>query len=337
MNHSPKVSVVMAVHNGLPYLPEAVNSILGQSFDNFEFLVVDDASTDGSLDLLHRYADKRIRIISNKNQLDLGQSLNLGIDAALGDYIARMDHDDISLPTRLAEQVRFLDTNIEIDLLGTGARTIGQIKQVWSYPKDDEGIRSEFVFNSALVHSSVMLRKSTFERHKLRYDPKFKRAQDYELWTRSAPYLRFANLGQPLVRYRIHENQVGRQQAQQQQDAASTVRERELKLLGVNADEKEKRLHDLVSQWDFSTLGGELGGTEQWFLKLWASNQTSGHYPHIAFGRTLERRWQAACRANVRRGLEAWWTYKRSPLSRLGRRNALTRVKFFGKALLREL
>lgn len=326
----------MAVHNGLPYLQEAVESILSQKFSDLEFLIVDDASADGSLDLLQGYTDKRIRIISNQKRLELSRSLNLGLDAALGEYIARMDHDDISHPSRLAEQVRFLDANLKIDVVGTGARTIGDAQQIWSYPKNDEDIRSEFIFNSALVHSSVMIRKSTFERQKLRYKPEFKRAQDYELWARAAPDLHFANLARELVRYRIHAKQVGKEHAKEQQAAATAIRENGLKSLGMQPTKDQIELHNHVSKWEFSTPEVELGKLELWFLKLNSANRESRYVPVAAFGRALERRWWAACRAQVKIGLEAWRSYRRSPLSRLGKRSAISRAKFFAKAIMRE-
>src|SRR3972149_6578001 len=97
----PKISVVMAVHNGLPFLQAAVDSILKQTCDDFEFIVVDDASTDGGLAILHAYSDKRIQLVRNTKQSGLSQSLNQAIDLAQGKYVARMDHDDISLPLRL--------------------------------------------------------------------------------------------------------------------------------------------------------------------------------------------------------------------------------------------
>jgi glycosyltransferase involved in cell wall biosynthesis len=336
MTADPRVTVLMAVHNGLPYLQEAVDSILGQTFGNFEFLIVDDGSTDGGLDFLQSYADKRIRVISNPKRLELSRSLNLGMDAALGEYIARMDDDDISHTSRLADQVRFLDANPKIDVLGTGAKTLGETRQIWSYPKSDEDIRSEFIFNSALVHSSVMMRRSTFERHKLRYDPEYKRSQDFELWTRAAPDLRFANLGSHLVRYRIHPKQIGHEQADEQQAAASAVRERGLGFLGVKPSQDQIELHNNVSKWDFSAPGVELGLVELWFSELDRANRASRHLPISAFGRALERRWWAVCRTNVKIGLEAWRTYTRSPLSKFGSRSALSRARFYGKALLRE-
>ncbi len=336
MTTDPRVTVLMAVHNGLPYLSEAMESILDQTFSDLEFLIVDDASTDGSLDLLQRHPDRRIRIIINQKRLELSRSLNLGLEVALGEYIARMDHDDISYSSRLAEQVRFLDTNPKVDVVGTNARTIGETRQIWSYPKSDEDIRSEFIFNSALVHSSVMIRRTTFERYKLRYDPDFKRAQDYELWTRAAADLYFANLDRELVRYRIHTKQVGKQHAQEQQAAASVIRERGLRSLGIQPSTAQIELHNKVSKWDFSAPGVELGFIEPWLLELEHANRGSKRFPVAAFGRALERRWWAACRAQVKKGLEAWLIYSRSPLSRLGKRNAFSRAKFFGKALLRE-
>lgn len=328
----------MAVHNGLPYLREAIDSILHQTFSDFKFLIVDDGSSDGSTDFLKAYRDPRMRIISNKKQRGLSRSLNDGLDESRGEYVARMDHDDLSLPSRLAKQSAYLDMHPEIDLVGTWARTMGpKPEQIWKYPLSDGEIRSEFLFNSVLIHGSVMLRRSSFDRLGLRYDPKVKRAQDYELWTRAAPKIRFANMGDVLLRYRIHVDQIGERYGKEQQDAAAVVRTRELKKLGLRPSTAELRLHNEVSSWLFPASGAELQGIQKWFLKLRGANNISKHYPMDGFDKVLEQYWWAACRSNVNMGLEAWRLYSKSPLAQQGKRGISERANFWIKCLLREL
>ena len=334
----PKVTVLMAVHNGEPYLQQAVQSILGQSFQDFEFLIVDDASTDNSGKLLSGLSNAKVRIIANGKQLGLSSSLNQGIEASEGTYIARMDHDDISLPERLWKQTAFLDAHPEVDVIGSWAQTLGlQPAQIWRYPTLDEDIRSEFIFNSSLVHGSVMLRKATFDRHQLRYDATIARAQDYELWTRAAPQIRFANLDAVLVQYRIHPEQAGSKYGTEQRAVAEKVRQREIARLGVEATSAELALHNRVSRWEMPTSRAELQHWERWFLKLRAVNQETKAFPWHAFDRALERRWWETCRANTKWGLEAWHAYAGSLIAKKGERSALDKALFWAKASLWDL
>lgn len=334
----PKISVIMAIHNGLPYLMQAVESILHQTFTDFEFLIIDDESTDGSWEQLDTNKDPRIQVIRNQKQLGLSASLNLGLDVAKGEYVARMDHDDISLPTRLEEQSAYLDAHSDVDLVGTWAKTLGLPReQTWRYPSHDEDIRSEFIFGSTLVHSSVMLRKTTFERHQLRYDPKIERAQDYEFWTRAAPNVRFANLSNVLLHYRVHPHQVGQIHGSEQKAVADEVRARELSRLGLKPTAEQEKIHNEAGRWAFSASRAGLDELEDWFLTLRSANQRVKYYPLAAFDRVLERRWWVACRVNVALGLIAWKSYTGSPLSGTLGRGLLEKAQFWAKCLLREL
>lgn len=327
----------MAVHNGEPYLPRAIDSILGQRFREFEFLIIDDASSDNSPAIVSSYLDERVRIIRNRKQLGLSRSLNKGIEMAKGEYIARMDHDDISLPDRLQRQSSFLDTHEDIDVVGSWAQTLELKPKTWRYPTSDEDIRSEFVFNSSLVHSSVMLRKATFDKHQLRYDEIVTRAQDYELWTRAAPQVRFANLGSVMVQYRVHSLQVGNVFGKEQQSVAERVRLREIERLGIKATVGELKLHHQVSRWILPQGRADLENLERWLLRLRAANQSSSAFPRPAFERALERRWWAACRANAGLGLKAWRIYANSRIAKATNRAVLDKLQFWLKTLLREL
>lgn len=333
----PKISVVMAVHNGMPFLSEAVDSILGQSFREFEFIVIDDASSDGSFRLLREIDDERVRTITNKKQLGLSRCLNKGLAAAKGKYIARMDHDDISLPGRLAAQLDYLEANPKIDVLGTWARTLGlRREQTWKYPTGDSEIRAEMLFNSVLVHSSVMLRRSSFAKYKLRYAPKVARAQDYELWRRAAKHLHFANLRKVLLRYRIHPQQVGHKHGRQQQAVAATVRAGQLNALGLRPSQAQVNLHNSISQWRFPASRAGLLEVESWLSTIRDANSKTRLYDPKVLDAVLERRWWAACRAAVSLGKPAWELYKGSSLASQGSRSATDKAVFWSKALLRE-
>lgn len=332
----PKISVVMAVRTGMPFLSEAVESILNQSFQDFEFIVIDDASSDGSSKFLSEIRDKRVRVITNRKQLGLSRSLNKGLAVAQGKYVARMDHDDLSLPGRLEAQFYFLETNPRIDVLGTWSRTLGLPReQTWNYPTSDVEIRAEMLFSSVLVHSSVMFRRSTFVKNKLRYDPKVARAQDYELWTRGSEHLRFANLGKIFLRYRVHPQQVGRKHGGQQQTVAAKVRLRQLKGLGLRPSPTEIRLHNSISQWRFPSSRAELLEVETWLLEVRAANKQTHRYDLKGLDAVLERRWWAACRAAVNLGKPAWNLYKDSGLASQGNRSAADKAVFWSKAVLR--
>jgi len=333
----PTISVVMAIHNGATFLSEAVDSILRQSFRDFELIAIDDASSDGSAELLLGIKDNRMRTITNKKQLGLSRSLNKGLAAARGQYVARMDHDDISLPGRLKAQIDFLEANPRIDVLGTWARTLGlHREQTWDYPTSDSEIRAEMLFNSVLVHSSVILRRSSFAKYKLRYDPNVARAQDYELWTRGAQHLRFANLGKALLRYRIHPQQVGQKHGSHQQAVAAKVRARQLKALGLQPSQAEFKLHNSISQWRFPASRAGLLEVESWLSTIRDANSKIRLYDAKGLDAVLERRWWAACRAAVSLGKPAWELYKRSSLASKGPRSATDKAVFWSKALLRE-
>ena len=206
MPRKPVVTVLMSVHNDRRFLPEAVESILGQSFGDFELLVIDDGSTDGSGDYLCRLTDPRLRVIRNARNLGLTRSLNIGLNRADGRYVARMDADDVAEPDRLRRQVEFLDGNDDVGVVGT-SRTLldetGGTVAVAPAAADDRGIRWKCLLGNPLAHPTVMMRHDVLNRHRLRYDESYATAQDYELWSRLLPVTKAANLVEPLLRYRL--------------------------------------------------------------------------------------------------------------------------------------
>lgn len=207
MSDSPTITVLMPVYNGERYLREAVESVLNQTFTDFEFLIVNDGSTDASRTIICAYDDPRIRLIDNPANLGLTKSLNLGLQASLGQYVARQDADDISETERLAKQVNFMEANPQFSLLGTWYREIdagGNFGDNVRLPSDQVELQWALLFYCPFVHSGVMLRKEVFLNQVGLYDETFLYAQDHELWLRTSRQALITNYPDYLVRYRLN-------------------------------------------------------------------------------------------------------------------------------------
>jgi len=208
----------MSVHNDLQYLRESVDSILNQSLGDFEFILIDDGSTDGSGSFLKNLSDPRVKLIVNASNIGLTASLNLGLEIAHGKFLARMDADDISEPQRLQRQVEFLEAHPQIGIVGCSRHLIDEAgKTVAIAPalEDDLAIRWKCLMGNPFAHPTVMIRRQVLLDNALRYDPFFRTAQDYELWTRLLPCTQAANLPEPLLRYRLR-NGISRASKSQQ-------------------------------------------------------------------------------------------------------------------------
>jgi len=203
----PQVSVVMAVHNGEPYLHQAIDSILGQTFESFEFLIVDDGSTDRTREIVRAFGDPRTRLVINDRKLGLSRSLNRGLALARGEYLARQDADDVSETPRLARQIAFLDTHPDVGLVGSWYRKIdacGRPLGDRQLPCDHTRLSWALHFFCPFVHSAVMLRRAPVLAQVGPYNETLRYALDQELWLRIARRFPVANLGEYLVRYRMH-------------------------------------------------------------------------------------------------------------------------------------
>jgi glycosyltransferase involved in cell wall biosynthesis len=202
---TPRVTVLMTVFNGERHLREAVDSVLGQSFRDFELLIIDDGSTDGTAALLTTISDPRVRRTRHAENVGLMRSLNHGLALARGELIARHDADDVSEPDRLARQVAFLDANPSVALVGAWYRKIdesGASLGERTLPVGHDQIRWALHFYCPFVHSAVVFRTSAV-RDAGGYDEALTFAEDYDLWSRLATVHRVANLPEPLVRYRV--------------------------------------------------------------------------------------------------------------------------------------
>lgn len=209
----PLVSIVLPVYNGARYLREAIESALAQTYHDFEFIIINDGSTDNSLEILRGIKDRRIRLYDQENK-GLADTLNIGIFFARGAYIARMDQDDLALASRIEKQVSFMEKNPRCALLGTRAEIwVGDKRTVrfHDHPTDSPSLKFELMFDNYFVHSSVMLRKSALDDvGNYTTNPSRQPPEDYELWSRIARKYDIANLPERLTIYREVEASMSR-------------------------------------------------------------------------------------------------------------------------------
>ncbi|MCS3158304.1 glycosyltransferase [Phocaeicola dorei] len=210
---SPIVTVLMPVYNAEKYLAEAINSILNQTFTNYELLIINDGSTDKSEEIILKYSDKRIRYIKNDKNIRLVATLNKGIELAKGKYIARMDADDISVPTRLEKQITLLENNEDIGVCGSFLYVFGENirNYIAKKPLTDIGIKSALLVQNPLGHPNVTIRKSILIKHHIRYDERFYRMEDWGLWITLMNKCKYANIPEILLQYRYVNTSESRQ------------------------------------------------------------------------------------------------------------------------------
>ena len=227
---SPKVSVVMPVYNCVTYIKESVGSILAQTFTDFELLIIDDHSTDGTYEYLQTLTDTRVELIRKMQNSGYAISLNMGLDLAKGAYIARMDGDDIALPERFTKQVNFMDNNQEVAVCGTCYQLVGT-DTIIQMPYSFEEAKIKAIMNVPVAHPTVFIRRSILVKHQLRYNEALEPTEDYDLWTRIMDIGKIENLQEVLLLYRRHSEQESITKYNRLISGAVAIRERQLKKL----------------------------------------------------------------------------------------------------------
>lgn len=294
MSSPPIVTVLMPVYNGGTYLQAAIDSILNQTFKDFEFLIINDGSTDMSAEIVRSYDDSRIRLENNEMNLGLVKALNMGINLARGEYIVRMDADDISLPQRIAKQVEFMDTHLDIGICGTWLALI-ETGEVWAPPIEHNNIVSMLLFESNIYHPTVIMRRRLLEDNGLFYDSDFPHAEDFEFWVRSSQFIKVANIGTVLLNYRVHENKIGVTFSAKQLDSSNQVRLLQLRKLGIVPTDVEMDLHCRISVNNYDVQEDFLYRAKTWLLKILAANESLRLLPIVNLEKIIAQRWFNIC------------------------------------------
>lgn len=326
----------MPVFNGESHLGEAIESILRQSLGDFEFLVIDDASTDRSEEIVRSYDDPRIRLVRNESNLKLARSLNKGLALARGSYVARMDADDVSLPRRFEKQIAFLEGHRDVGVCGTWLRTFGTESVPWKVPASHDEILVTMLFQSSLMHPTVLMRKSLFDPSDPAYDESMVVAQDYALWTSLVGKTRFANIPEVLLHYRIDDlSEKRRRYKQAQIEVANDLRIRYLERCGIESDSEERKLHNELARCEYGHTKDFVARTAAWLSKILSTNEAKPFAAPSACTEVLTAKFYDVCaavldevdpRAAFTAFSETW-----------GRNDYLSRLKLQLKLLRRKL
>jgi len=310
----PLISVIMPLHNAVAYVGEAVESVLTQTFGDFELIVVDDASSDGSGEVVRGIEDARVRLIRSEVQLNAAGARNLGMAEAKGEFVAFLDADDVALPRRLAVQVEFFREHPEVGLLGT---QVDMIDQNGSFVSHGLGTRPSpqipglLLFENCIALSSVMVRRELLKP----FRPEFAPAEDYDLWARLAAKIAFYILPQALTQYRVNPEGVSAREPERMQKAVEAIHSWQLAALGVH---EVPSVHALLAGWPISADRETVCRAEQWLLALKKINDQAGGYDRQAFDQILAERWFMVCNDSWQLGGWVLKIYWKSPLRRLG-------------------
>ncbi len=244
----PKVSVIMPAYNAEQYISEAIDSILAQTFTDFEFIIINDSSLDSTEQIVMSYGDKRISYVKNEQNLGVAKTLNKGLAMAKGQYVARMDADDVSLPSRLGKQVAYMDAHPECGICGTNTLLFGQgkVNEPFCFAENDKDIRADILFNNCFAHPTVMLRTQVIRKYHLEYDSSFERIEDYELWGRLLMVSKGHNIQEPLLRYRFHASQVTQAYKPEQLLALQKLHRIILLRVGVDMTPEEEAIFNRI-------------------------------------------------------------------------------------------
>jgi glycosyltransferase involved in cell wall biosynthesis len=317
MKLSPSVTVLMPVYNSEAYLRETIESILSQTFTNFEFLVINDGSTDKTEEILKSIDDKRVRILKNKINMGLIETLNKGLYNSRGNYIARMDADDIMYPDRLKRQFEFLKKHNEVDICGTAISVFGEnLKtEVFKYPTSHDDIICAFLRFNPMAHPSVMFRKASIVKTGEVFSSECVWAEDYDFFERLSKRLKFANLSKVLLKYRVHGGQVTKKKKTEMAAGAKKVRYRQLVKLIPDITSDNIQIHEKIIDTNISIYFEELPVIENWLRFLAQRMSTCGHYREEAIINFIDGLWINVCnRTKLTSNL--WKKYVSSDLRR---------------------
>ena len=231
IKESPLISVIMPVYNAAPYIRQAIDSILNQSYANFEFIIIDDGSTDKSISIIQSFQDSRIRFFRNDLNLKIVETLNRGLSLAKGKYIARMDADDVAMPERLHKQVAFMEENLDIGLCGTWYENIGDKQGVVKLATDHDEIVFRLLVHFEMLHPSWLIRSSLIQKYGLKYELLY--GEDYHFLFKMLPFTKIANLPEVQMKYRQFDSSMSKSNWNKTEENCRTVRRNIFALLGL--------------------------------------------------------------------------------------------------------
>lgn len=318
--NKPLVSVLMPCYNVEKYIEESLTSILNQTYANLQIIAINDCSTDSTGQMLDKLAaqDSRILVVQNEQNLKLIKSLNKGISFCQGEFIARMDADDISLPNRIEKEIEFLQQHPDHDIVSTlfyAFRSENPNKRYLHHsPLKDEELRGYLLFKSGICHPAVMIRKRVFTELGLKFEEEYLHVEDYALWSEAIYKTKVANINEPLLLYRVHESQVSTIHEDLQIENKKKVFKIHCSHLGLPVDDDFIDIYSSVAECvPLHSTFAYLDKCEDFMRNLIIINKERAFCDAVYLERMLSIHWLRLC-ANSRLGLKVLKKLKASPL-----------------------
>ncbi|MFN5182505.1 MAG: glycosyltransferase [Bacteroidota bacterium] len=335
MIRNPKISVLMSVYNSASYLKESIDSVLSQTFTDFELIIINDGSTDSSWKIINDFKDERIIKIDNDGNKGLIYSLNLGLNLASGTFIARMDSDDICFPNRFQAQFDYLISNPDVAVLGSDYINFSETSEKKCVTlKGKDVLKSWLTFSSPLCHPSVMMRADSIRSLSNAYDTNFRHVEDYELWTRMALNFNLENLPLNLIRYRHHNQQVSQIAREEQYQLSSVIQHRYLSDLGFSFSEEEFNIHRVIASGKKIDRYELLQRVRLWLETLRNQNLNLKVFNVADFDFVLGRVFYDTC-GNTSLGLSAFHLWRKSKFKLYYGNNSKMLLRQFIKCMIR--
>ncbi|WP_342646842.1 glycosyltransferase family 2 protein [Mucilaginibacter sp. CSA2-8R] len=298
----------MPAYNCERYIGGAIESILKQEFTNFEFIVINDGSSDNTASIIKSYTDPRIRYSENPGNMGIVGTLNRGISMATAPYIARMDADDVSYPERFTLQYQFMESHPEVAVCGAFLKVMDK-EEIVRYPEQHDDIFYELLINNVIAHPVVMFRKSIWDKHQLQYQENWFPAEDYMLWVKFAHCGKLHNLQLPLLDYKIHEASISVSKKGLQNQKVTEIKCVHLLDSLKLYNEHNFTILEQALSFRFSDTIAYVHQLNKLFKQIVEANNNLLAFPKENLEKLLSMYWYVACQKALRNGLKVLGVY----------------------------
>jgi len=330
------VSVLMSVFNAEKYIREAIDSILNQSFTDFEFIIINDGSTDSSRDIVKSYTDSRIKLFDNEKNLKVAHTCNRSLSLAKGKYLVRMDADDIAMPERIAIQFDFMEKHPDIGLCGSWYENFGEIEGISKYETDHDKIRFLMLFRNPVLHPSSIIRKEIVDQNHLLYDPEFIAGEDHDFLVRLAEVTKVANIPQVLMKYRQHSVSTKGRLDNIMNNFLYKASYNQFRKMGVEITRQDFELLPGFCYSEFQFTFEEFDYLENFLCKIITANSHSNYLKQESLSGIIGEKWFHLCyNISGAIGKKAYKKYKDSSIRPYYNPGKLINAKFFLKNTLK--
>ncbi|MGI4885360.1 MAG: glycosyltransferase family 2 protein [Janthinobacterium lividum] len=329
----PRVSIVLPVYNVAPYIGDTIDSLLKQTFADFELLVFDDCSTDDTAARVEFIRDPRLRFVQNAYNLGRAGTDNAALPYVSAEFVAKMDGDDLCHPQRLARQVAYFDQHPEVNVVGSWMQNFGASAYLNRYPTAPAASQVRTLFTLPVGNPSVMLRTRLLREEGMHYDATLRQTEDYDFFARYVRELRVATLPETLIKYRVPPDAIKNDVLIERTAIADGVRQRLLQTWGLDCTARELEVHNTIAMLDRSLGDVQLEEVEAWLYKLLTYNDGHKLFESAALRQGVAERWFEVCYTHPQPRLDSMRQFERSSLSAYHSLGAQQWLKFLARGI----